>query len=87
MPGLESTQGFDFRIDQISRKVQEIREKKTDDLDTAMDAVESNSGRSEAGKAAMSLLGLGDELAAQQAAMHRLDPARVAELISDPFED
>jgi hypothetical protein len=87
MPGLESTHGFDFRIDQISKKVQEIREKKTDDLDTALGAVERNGGRTEAREATMSLLGLADELKAQQGAMHRLDPAKVADLISDPFED
>ena len=87
MPGLESTQGFDFRIDQISKKIREIKDKKTDDLDAALSAVEENGGRSEAKAAAMSLLGLGDELAAQQGAMHRLDPAKVADLISDPFED
>ena len=87
MPGLESTQGFDFRIDQISRKIQKIREKKTDDLDVAMEAVKSNSGRSEAREATITLSGLADELAAQRGVLHRLDPAKVADLISDPFEE
>lgn len=87
MPGLESTQGFDFRIDQISRKIQKIKEKKTDDLDAAMEAVKSNSGRSEAREATITLSGLADELSARGGSMHLLDPARVADLISDPFEE
>lgn len=87
MPGLESTQGFDFRIDQISRKVQEIRERRTDGLDAAMNVVEDNLGRGQAREAELSLMGLAGELSTQQAAMHLLDPAKVADLISDPFEE
>ncbi len=87
MPGLESTQGFDFRIDQISRKVQEIRERKTDGLDAAMNVVGDNLGRDQAREAEMSLKGLAGKLLTQQSAMHLLDPAKVADLISDPFEE
>lgn len=91
MPGMDLTTGFDPNIDQLSRKIQEIRERKStvrsDTMDGAMDVVENNLGRKEANEAQMSLQGLGDELALQQEAMHRLDPMKVADLISDPFED
>lgn len=91
MPSMDLTTGFDPSIDQLSRKIQEIRDRKatdrSDTMDGAMDVLESNLGRKEANEAQMSLQGLGDELAAQQEAIHRLDPMRVADLISDPFED
>ena len=91
MPAMDLTSPFDPRIDQLSQKIQEIRSRSTEKRDTtmddAMDVVETNSGRKEATQAEMSMQGLTQELAAQGAAMHSFDPARVADLISDPFED
>ena len=91
MPGMERAQGFDPRIDQLTRKIQEIRNRSAQgvdgELDGAMDMVEQNLGRNEAREAEMSLQGLAGELAAQGASSHALDPMKVADLISDPFED
>jgi len=91
MPGMELTSAFDPRIDQLSKKIQEIRNRKStgmdDTMDGAMNVVEQNLGRKEARQAEMSLIGLSDEMATQQAASHSLDPMKVADLISDPFDD
>lgn len=91
MPGMELS-GFEPRIDQLSRKIQEIRERKEANLDTAMDGamdvIEQNIGRQEAREAQMTLEGLGDELLIQQkAAAHSLSADKVAMLIADPFDD
>ena len=90
MPGLELNI-FDSRIDQVSKKLQEIKSRDTNDLDetmdTAMNAVENATGRQEAKEAQFSVAAIADELAVQEAAMHHLDAAKVASLISDPFED
>ncbi len=90
MPGMELS-GFDPRIDQISQKIQEIRDRKNAKLDStvdnAMGVVEQNLGKQEAQAAQMSLQGLTEELAIQQVAAHSLDPSKVASLIADPFDD
>lgn len=91
MPGMELS-GFDPRIDQLSKKIQEIRERREASLDNAMDGamdvVEQNHGRQEAQAAQMTLEGLGDELLIQQrAAAHSLNADKVAMLIADPFDD
>ena len=52
-----------------------------------MAAVTRNLGRREATEAEKSLGELGLELAAQGSDAHRLDHAKVLDLISDPFED
>jgi hypothetical protein len=90
MHGIDMITGFEPRIDQLSKKIQQLREnaRRSDDgLDNALDAVERNGGRREATEAAASLRGLSDELSMQGAGLHGLDPARVADLISDPFAD
>lgn len=91
MPGMELTTGFDPRIDQLSKKIRELRERSAtergDTMDGAMNVVEQNLGRQEAREAEMNLQGLSAELAAQGAGMHSLDPMKVADLINDPFED
>lgn len=90
MQRIELSQGFEPRIDQLSKKVRELREnsrRSVDGLDSAMDAVEQNGGRRDAADACMSLRGLSSELLEQGADIHGLDPARVADLISDPFAD
>lgn len=91
MPVMEPTSPFDPRIDQLSQKIQRIRErsaeKRDNTMDDAMDVVENNMGRKEAAQAEMSLMGFAEELATQGASAHSFDPARVADLIADPFED
>lgn len=88
MPAIDRIQPiFEARIEQVGKKIEEIKSRSAGGMDEAMDVVEQNLGRQEAREAEMSLQGLGDELSAQEAAMHRLDPAKVADLISDPFED
>ncbi|MEF2231414.1 MAG: hypothetical protein V3571_10840 [Pseudodesulfovibrio sp.] len=86
MPGLEPL-NLDYSIDSISRKVQALRERRTSALDDALQVVDDNTGHAQARMAGLSLEGLAGELSAQGAAMHHLDPARIADLISDPFED
>ncbi|WP_419786142.1 hypothetical protein [Pseudodesulfovibrio sp.] len=87
MPGLENLHSIDFNIDSISQKVQKLREKRTSALDVAAGVVEDNSGRAQAGEAAVSLRSLSNDIATQGLGLHHLDPAHVADLISDPFED
>ncbi len=91
MPITELTSPFDSNIDQLTRKIQEIRSRKgdriKDTMDNAMDVIDQNKGRLEKAQAEMSLQGLSEELIAEGAAMHQLDAARVASLIADPFED
>lgn len=91
MPAMDLTSPFDPGIDRLSKKIQEIRERSTgkrnDTMDDAMDVIEHNLGRQEAREAEMSLEGLSQELAAQGAALHSLDPSKIADLLSDPFED
>lgn len=91
MPGIEHANIFEPRIDELSRKVQEIRERRTDPveatMDDAMQVVEQNVGRSEARDAEQTMQALAEELAVQGAAVHGLDAGRVADLIADPFDD
>ncbi|ADU61197.1 MAG: hypothetical protein KUA35_01015 [Pseudodesulfovibrio sp.] len=90
MNRIELSRGLEPRIDQLSKKVRELREnghRSADGLDNALIAVERSGGRREAAEAAMSLRGLSSELPLQGAQLHGLDPARVADLISDPFAD
>lgn len=86
MPGLEPL-NLDFNIDSVSRKVQALRERRTATLDDALHVVDDNAARLSAAEAGLSHGGLADELSVQGAALHYLDPARIADLISDPFED
>ncbi len=87
MPGIERAQGFDPRTEQVNKRIQELKARAAQGLDEAMSIVEKNLGRSEAREATMSLKGLTAELSAQESAVHSLDPMRVADLISDPFDD
>lgn len=91
MPGMELTTPFDPRIDQISKKIQEIRNRSAaqrgDTMDGAMNVVEQNLGRKEAKQAELSMQGLSAQLLEHGAGIHSLDPMKVADLISDPFDD
>lgn len=96
MPGMELTPTpFDPTLDQLSNKIQEIRERKAhatgDTLDNAMDAaadaVGANLGRQEARVADTTMQGLSMEMVQQGAEAHSLDALTVASLIADPFED
>ena len=87
MPGIERAQGFDPRTEQVSKRIQELKARAAEGLDEAMGVVEKNLGRREAREASSGLNSLSAELSAQGAAIHSLDPQRVADLISDPFED
>ncbi|QJB55708.1 hypothetical protein [Pseudodesulfovibrio sp. zrk46] len=91
MPATDLSTPFDFNIDNLSQKIQKIRDRKGEardnTMDDAMNVVEQNLGRQETHQASMALQGLSEELAAQEAAIYSLDPAKVAQLIADPFED
>jgi len=89
MHRIDQSLGFEPRIDQLSKKIRELRDVRQsgEGLDAALDAVERNSGRSEAAVATASLDGLSGQLSRQGAHLHGLDPSRVADLISDPFAD
>lgn len=85
MPAIEQIQ---IQERSVARdRIQELKARAAEGLDDAMAVVAKNLGREEAKEAESALAGLGDELAAQEAAMHHLDHARVMDLISDPFED
>lgn len=87
MPGLERMQTLDLNIDAVSRKVQELRGRRTATLDAALNVVDENSGRTLPRSAAgLSLDGLAGELAAQSSALHDLDVAHLVDLLSDPFD-
>ena len=87
MPGIERAQGFEPRNEQLAKRIQELKERAAEGLDDAMNIVEKNLGRQEAHEAVLGLEGLDGDMTMQQAAAHRLDPMRVADLISDPFEE
>jgi hypothetical protein len=89
MPGIERSQGFEFRIDQLSKKIQELRgdQQSSGGLDEGLDVVEQNTGRQAASEAVMNMRALTGELSLHGESLHGLDAARVAELISDPFGD
>lgn len=95
MPGMDLTTSFDPRIDQLSQKIQEIRQRKEQStaqamdatMDDAMNVVDRNTGRSEAREAGKGLAALSPEMLAQGVEAHSLNADRVADLISDPFED
>lgn len=87
MPGLERLQSIDHNIDSVSRKVQELRERRNGSLDAAMNVVDDNSGRAEAREAGLSLESLAGELSAQGLALHNLDRSHLVDLLSDPFEE
>ncbi|BCS88996.1 hypothetical protein [Pseudodesulfovibrio sediminis] len=86
MTAIEQTQMV--QTNTVSRKrIQELKARAAEGLDDAMDAVARNLGREEAREAENSLSGLSAQLATQEGAIHLLDAAKVADLISDPFED
>lgn len=86
MPAIEQIQ-IQHRPAAGRDRIQELKARAAEGLDDAMAVVAKNLGRDEARQAENSIAGLGDELAAQEAAAHRLDHARVMDLIADPFED
>ena len=87
MPGIERAQGFDPRTEQVSKRIQELKARAAEGLDDAMGVVEKNLGRQEAREATSGMQSLAAELTVQGSAIHSLDPMRVADLISDPFDD
>lgn len=68
-------------------RIEQLKARATEGLDEAMAAVTRNLGRREADEAEKSLGELGMDLAAHGSDAHRLDHAKVLDLISDPFED
>lgn len=68
-------------------RIEQLKARATEGLDEAMAAVTRNLGRREANEAEQSLGELGLDLAAHGSDAHRLDHAKVLDLISDPFED
>lgn len=89
---------FDPALDSLSSKIQQIRARKEGpaatngktveaSMDSAMDVVGSNLGRKEARGATDTMQSLSMEMVQQGAEAHFLDPAVVADLIADPFED
>ncbi|WP_319582838.1 hypothetical protein [uncultured Pseudodesulfovibrio sp.] len=68
-------------------RIEQLKARATEGLDEAMAAVTRNLGRREANEAEKSLGELGLDLAAKGSDVHRLDHAKVMDLISDPFED
>ncbi len=68
-------------------RIQELKLRAAQALDSALDVVDANLGRAEARQADRTLLGLDVARAEQEQPAHRLDAARVMDLIADPFED
>lgn len=68
-------------------RISELKARAAGALDDALDVVADNLGRAEALEADQSLSGLEESLAAEEGPAHRLDMARVMDLIADPFED
>lgn len=84
MPAIEQIQ-IQPRTDAGRERISELKAKAAEGLDDALNLVARNLGREEAAEAEDSLQGL--DLAGQESGVHRLDHARVLDLISDPFED
>ncbi|BDQ34238.1 hypothetical protein [Pseudodesulfovibrio portus] len=85
MPAIES-----IRIQESPAgedRIRELKARAAEALDNAMNVVTENLGRAEAVEARESLAEMDTALAAQEAPAHRLDLARVMDLIADPFED
>lgn len=87
MPAIQPVQHPNSRQDQMANRIQELKARAAESLEDAMNVVEQNLGRREADEATLKLKGLPQELSIQEAAMHYLEPSKVADLISDPFED
>ena len=85
MPAIEQIQ----RPQPVARedRIRELKARAAEALDDALGVVAKNLGREEARQASDSLAGLGETLTSHEAPAHRLDVARVMDLISDPFED
>lgn len=87
MPAIEQIHHHNTpAIDPARKRIQELKARAAEGLDDALTVVAKNLGKEETQAAQNSLRELGDELRVQ-AASHSLDAARVADLISDPFED
>nr|WP_321259917.1 hypothetical protein [uncultured Pseudodesulfovibrio sp.] len=87
MPAIEQTQFHGTNTDIVRDRIQELKARAAEGLDDAMNIVSKNLGREEAKSAENSLAGLGEGLTSQDAAIHTLDPLKVLDLISDPFEN
>nr|WP_321513314.1 hypothetical protein [uncultured Pseudodesulfovibrio sp.] len=87
MPAIEQTQRHGHSTDIVRDRIQELKAKAAEGLDDALNIVAKNLGREEAKGAENSLAGLGEALSSQDTAIHALDPLKVLDLISDPFED
>ena len=64
-------------------RIRELKARAAGALDDALGVVAKNLGREEARQAGTSLAGLSETLTAHEAPAHRLDVARVMDLISD----
>nr|WP_287411565.1 hypothetical protein [Pseudodesulfovibrio sp.] len=87
MPAIEQTQFHGTHTDIVRDRIQELKARAAEGLDDAMNIVAKNLGREEAKSAENQLAGLDQELSVQDTAIHALDPLKVLDLISDPFED
>lgn len=86
MPAIDPIRTRD-PLDSALDRIQELKARATEKLDEALSVVSGNLGREEAADAEDGVKGLGLELAGRDASVHRLDHARVLDLISDPFGD
>lgn len=68
-------------------RIRELKARAAEALDNAMDVVTENLGRTEALQARESLTEMDAAMASREAPAHRLDLARVMDLIADPFEN
>jgi hypothetical protein len=87
MPAIQSVSPQTAVTGATRERIEQLKARATEGLDDAMAAVTRNLGRREANEAEQSLGELGLDLAAQGSDAHRLDHAKVMDLISDPFED
>lgn len=91
MSGIELVNVLEPRLDKLSQKVQEIRERRAEDIevtmDGAMDVLDHTVGRNEAAEAGATMQSLAQSIAEEGLSAHGLNAGRVADLIADPFED
>lgn len=87
MPAIQSVGTHNDVAGVTRERIEQLKARAGESLDEAMTAVTRNLGRREAAEAEESLGRLGLDLAAQGSDAHRLDLAKVLDLISDPFDD
>jgi hypothetical protein len=87
MPAIQPVSPQADVVGAARERIEQLKARAAEGLDDAMTAVARNLGRREAAEAEQSLGELGLDLAAHGSDAHRLDHAKVLDLISDPFED